>query len=493
MAERGRPGRVQPLLAAQCVRQTGGGLPGVEQAVQVGAKDIARGTALGPSVRQAAEGRALHPGGAHMDLIAVQRGPRKGSGQGRALHPGAGLLGAEYRLGGQKAQPPADCPRLSALHPVGVGEGTPQHLVSPADAQHRYLGGGQLEDGGFEAAPAQPAQVVQGALGAGQNHQIRQAQSLRPVHIPHPHQRMLLQRGKIGEIGDAGQTHHRRIDGAASFGLVQPGRQGILVVDLHPDIGHHPQHRHPGLFFQGGQAGTQDRRVAPEFVDHQALDAGPLVGVQQGHRAVQLGKHPAPVDIPCQQHRRIHHPGQAHVDDVVRLEVDLSRAARPLDDDDVVFRRQAVVGRQDLGHQLFFVPEILGGGHLPPHLPMDDHLAAHIAARLEQDGVHPHIRFGPGGLGLYHLGPAHLQALPGDIAVQGHILALERGAAQPVLPENAAQGGAQQAFARPGHGALHHDAARPPHPSTSSSAASRRLFSSSVRTAVRYQPSSSPG
>ena len=322
----------------------------------------------------------------------------------------------------------------------------------------------------------------------------------RPRHIPHPHQRVLFQRRKVGKVGDAGQPDDRHVQGLVGLGAGQAGGQGVLVVDLHLDVGHHPHHRDAGLFFQRGQAGAEDLHVPAELVDDQPLDAGPLLGLEQGDGAVQLGEHPAPVDVARQQDGGVHQFGKAHVDDVVRLQVDLGGAARPLDDDDVVFGGQALVGRQDLGDQLLFIPEVFPGGHLAPHLPHHDHLAAHVAGRFEQDGVHPHVRFHAGGGGLHRLGPAHLEAVPGDGAVQGHVLAFEGGAAQPVLFENAAQRRAQQAFARPGHGALHHDAARPaacrtiqfPHPSTSSRAASRRSFSGPVRTAVRYHAGPRP-
>ena len=224
----------------------------------------------------------------------------------------------------------------------------------------------------------------------------------------------------------------------------------------------------------------------------QPLDPGPLCGVEQGDGAVQLREHPAPVDVPRQQDGGVHQLGQPHVDDVVRLQVDLGRAARPLDDDDVVLGRKAVVGRQNLGDELFFILEVFPGGHLSPHLPHDDDLAAHVAGRLEQDRVHPHVGLDAGGGGLHRLRPAHFKAVFGDGAVQGHVLTLEGGAAQPVLLEDAAERGAEQTFARARHGALHHDAARFFHRSTSPRAASRRRFSAPVRTAVRYHAGPRP-
>ena len=102
--------------------------------------------------------------------------------------------------------------------------------------------------------------------------------------------------------------------------------------------------------------------------------------------------------------------------------------------------------------------EVGGGGHLAPHLAVHDDLTAHIAAGLEEDGVHPDIRLDAGCLGLHHLRPAHFQPIAGDEAVQRHVLALEGGHAVAVLRKNAAERRAQQAFARAAHRALDHDA-----------------------------------
>ena len=137
--------------------------------------------------------------------------------------------------------------------------------------------------------------------------------------------------------------------------------------------------------------------------------------------------------------------------------------------------------------------EVVRRFHLAPHLAVDDDLAAYIAAGLEQNGVHPDVRLDARRLGLHHLGAAHFQPVAGDKAVQGHVLALERGHPVPILRKNAAERRAEQAFARTAHGALHHNAFCPAHPNTSCSVFSNRSFSGPVRTAVRYQLASSPG
>ena len=248
-----------------------------------------------------------------------------------------------------------------------------------------------------------------------------------------------------------------------------------------------------GFLFQHGKAGAQNPNIAAELVDDKPFDARPFVRLQQFHRAKQLGKHAAAVNITHQQHRGIHQLGQPHVHDVVGFQVDFSRAACALDDDNIKIFRQAVVSRQNIGDELFFTAEILRRRHLAAHFPVDDHLAANIAAGLEQNGIHPHIRFHPGCLGLHHLGAAHFQPVTGHKAVQRHVLAFERGHPPAILGKNTAERRAQQAFARAAHGALHHNTFCFAHFSTSRMVCSSCSFSGAVRTAVRYQPALSPG
>ena len=278
---------------------------------------------------------------------------------------------------------------------------------------------------------------------------------------------------------------------------VQPVREGVLVLDLHPQIGHHTHHGQMRLFFQHGKARAQNFHIAPELVDDKAFDAGPFLRLQQFHGAVKLGEYAAPVDVACQKHRRIHELCKAHVHDIVGLQVDLGGAACALNDDDVVLGGKAVVGFEDVRDEGALHFKVIGGGHLPPGLAVHDDLTAHIAAGLEQDGVHAHVRLYACSLRLHHLCPAHLSAVFGDKTVQGHVLAFERGHAPAVLRKNAAQRRAQQAFARAAHGALHHNAFCLSHRATSgrvsASSAKSWRFSCSVRTAVRYQQAERPG
>ena len=431
-----------------------------------------------------------------MDLVARERCPGKGGSGSAGCGLGQVLFGAEHCRGGQQTKAPQGTGG-SALLPCRVAELFTQHLVAAAHAQHRRTGCRKPEHRRFQSAFPQPAQVVHGVLGAGQDDEIRCTQLAGALHIPHAQQRVLFQRDKVGEVGHMRQAQDgdiQRFDGAFCFQTI---RERILVLDLHPQIRHHTHYGQVRFFFQHGKAGPQDLHIAPELVDDEPPDAGTLVGFQQLHGAVQLREYAAPVDIARQQHRCIHQLCKAHVNDIIRLQVDLCRAARAFDHDDVVLGGKAVVGFQNVRDKAALHPEIIGGGHLAPGSAIYDDLTAHIAAGLEQDGIHPHIRFCARSLRLHHLRTAHLRAVAGDEAVQGHVLAFKGCHTVAVLRKNAAQRRAQQAFARTAHGALHHNAFCLAHCATSgrvsASSASSCRFSFSVRTAVRYQLASRPG
>ena len=312
-------------------------------------------------------------------------------------------------------------------------------------------------------------------------------------HIPHSQQRVLLQRHEVRKIGQVRQTEDGCIQRLFSAPALEALAQGVLILDVHLQIRHDPHHRQMSLLFQHRKAGAEDLHIAPEFVDDKPLDARPLFFFQQLHRAVKLGEHAAPVDVAHQKHRRIHHLGKAHVHDVLAFQVYLRRAACALDDDDVSLLGQTIICGHDVRHQLFFRAEILRRRHLAPHLTVDDDLTAHVAAGLQEDRVHPHVRLDAGRLRLHHLRPAHLKAVLGDEAVQGHVLALEGHGVQAVLRKDAAERRAEQAFARAAHRALHHDAFCSAHSSTSLMISSSRAFSGAVRTAVRYHSGPRPG
>ena len=336
---------------------------------------------LGGEVRQGGGG-AL--GAAHVDLVALEGDARHGGedalrGPEGAGHPGAGLFPLEHRIRREQAQA---LQGAAPLHPVGVGDGLSQHLIAAADAHHRAAGGGVLEDGGLHAALPQPAQIVHGVLGAREHHQIRVPQLPGGGDIAEGDGLHPLQGIEVGEVGQAGQAHHRDVHQAHLAGVPQPGGQGVLVVHIHVQHGDNPQHRLAGELLQLPQAGPENVHIPPEFVDNQAADQLLLVGLQQLHRAVEGGEHAPPVDVPRQEHRGVGQLGHAHVDEVVLLQVDLRRAPRPLDDDDVILPGKGGKGFHDVGDEGLFIAEVVHRPHDAPGDAVDDDLAAGVVGGL---------------------------------------------------------------------------------------------------------------
>ena len=118
---------------------------------------------------------------------------------------------------------------------------------------------------------------------------------------------------------------------------------------------------------------------------------------------------------------------------------------------------QGIVGLLDPGPGLRLIGDILVHVHITHRPAVDDYLGAGVAAGLEQHGIHAHVRVQPAGLGLDHLGPAHLTAIPGDERIQGHVLGLKGGHPVPVLQQDPAEGRRQDAFAGIGAGPLEHE------------------------------------
>ena len=138
------------------------------------------------------------------------------------------------------------------------------------------------------------------------------------------------------------------------------------------------------------------------------------------------------------------------------FKIQLHGAAGPFQDDEFIGPAQAAEALHHLADQPGLVPVVFPGREVAVDPAVDDHLGAHVAAGLEQDGVHVHVGSEAGGLGLDHLGPAHLAALRGDEAVQGHVLGLEGRHPDTLLAEDAAEAGHHEALAHVRAGAEDH-------------------------------------
>ena len=73
----------------------------------------------------------------------------------------------------------------------------------------------------------------------------------------------------------------------------------------------HPTSGEP---FEFVQSGAEQPDITAELVDHKTGDQFLVGGFEQGHRAVQCGKDPAPIDVTDHHHGHVRVPGQSHVD-----------------------------------------------------------------------------------------------------------------------------------------------------------------------------------
>ena len=87
------------------------------------------------------------------------------------------------------------------------------------------------------------------------------------------------------------------------------------------DIRHDARHRHAAQLLERFEPRLQDLLISTEFVDDGAADARSLVRLEQRHGAVELREHAAAVNVADEEHRRVHELREAHVHDVLLLEI----------------------------------------------------------------------------------------------------------------------------------------------------------------------------
>ena len=250
------------------------------------------------------------------------------------------------------------------------------------------------EDVDIEARLAQRGEIGDGRLGARQDNEIGVAR--QRIARPHPHQldgRLGVERIEIVEIGDMRQQRNGDLDGGS--GLDRPRslqREGILRRQQ-PRFGQEGDEaeRLPA----GGRrdkrhAVGEQRRVAAELVDQEAFDQRRVVGVDHRLGADQAGDHPAAVDVADQHHRHAGGAGEAHIGNVVGAQVDLRRAARAFDQNDVGFAFQSREAVQHEPHQLGLDRLVIGGAGASVDFALHHELGADLALRLEQHRVHMH-------------------------------------------------------------------------------------------------------
>ena len=167
-------------------------------------------------------------------------------------------------------------------------------------------------------------------------------------------------------------------------------------------------HPSPGDPFQIAQARGQQVEVAAKLVDHKPRNERLVLGGQQRDGAQKRSEHPAAVDVTDHHGRQSRMAGKPHVDVITCAQVDFGRAARPLRDNDVVAGGKIVEGSvRRLGESPPAL-EPVRRCQLAPGSAHQHHMAALVAARLEQDRVHGRLGCRLGRECLHPLRPADL-------------------------------------------------------------------------------------
>ena len=374
---------------------------------------------------------------------------------------GQRFFAAQFRDQRQQAQP---CLLAAAFQPQRIAHARAQHLQAAAHAHHRAAAGKrQTPQCRVQPLRLQPAQIPNGVLAAGQNEHVRRAHVRRRAHHTQPHIRFAAQGVHIGEIADMRQIDHRHVQqlfrrGGGGAGGAELEAHGIFFRQAQAfQPRHHPQKRLARARGDVLQRGSQQAGITAKFIQNKSGNPVALIRLQQKQRAGQRRKGPAAVNIRRQQHPCAGVGGHAHIHNVMGLQVDFRRTARPFQHHHVHFGGKAVIGG---GHSLpraRFVTEIFRHAHLPHGAAHDDDLRSGIRIGLEQHGVHAHVRRAAGGGGLQGLRAAYFAAVFRHERIKRHVLRLERRHAQTALRQQAAQRRRQQTFAGVGAGSLQHD------------------------------------
>ena len=238
------------------------------------------------------------------------------------------------------------------------------------------------------------------------------------------------------------------------------------------------QDRFTGLFLQKFHGRLQQSHIPAEFIDDEPLDQGLFFFIQELQRTNERSQGPAAINIRNEQYRGLQVLRHPHVHDVIGLEINLSRTPRALDDDRIVFRRQAVQCLRDCRKGLERVTFVIfPRGHITDRTALQDDLGTGISRGLQQYRIHVHHRLEAGRFSLGYLCPPHFQSLFGDIGIQRHILGLEGNNPASLPIKNAAERSRQYAFPHMRTRALQHDVIC--HNQSSQFSAKRRMFTAS--------------
>ena len=183
-----------------------------------------------------------------------------------------------------------------------------------------------------ESALAQPGQVGDGGLAAGQHDDVGVGQIGGVGDPAHQHAGLAGQRLDVGGVGDARQPDRghpqpvaaaRRLRAADDAMRPAPTRESSASSHSPSANGHDAVGRPAGQGLQLRQPGRQQGGIAAELVDHESRDQPLVLGFEHRDGAEQVRQQSAAVDVADHDDRQLRGPGQPHVGQIGCAQVDL--------------------------------------------------------------------------------------------------------------------------------------------------------------------------
>ena len=230
-----------------------------------------------------------------------------------------------------------------------------------------------------------------------------------------------------------------------------------------PPHGQRGDSGHACTFLQHLRCGSEQAGITSKLVEHKALNALLVFWGQQRPGTVQVCKSSAAVNIGHQQATGVGVPSDTQVDDVAVHQVDFCGRACAFNDNHIVFSDQLIQRCRNVWPDLFAATAPRRIAQLRAHLPQQDHLAARVSLRLEQQRVHADIGLSLRRQRLKILCAAdltHAICAGYNPCVVAHVLRLEGRHLESLARVMSTQGRGQPALACPAGCAQHHDATR---------------------------------